>query len=192
MANTVAPSGFRAVQDRTGGAFTGKTQGVIILGTDANVIGTGDLVKFTGTSALGRDGTQYSVITKAVTADTRLAGAIVSLDYDPVGYKVHNAATSGVNRIAYIPQDEATIYVAQEDGNMGIVATESNVDFLVGAVDTATGSSTSSIDSSTSNTTSTLPLRVVGMDKAVDNEVGANATWYVTINQNAYDDKAGL
>jgi hypothetical protein len=192
MANTIAPSGFRAVQDRTGGAFTGKTRGVIILGTDANVIGIGDFVKFTGTSAEGRDGTQYSVITKAVAADTRLAGGIVSLDYDPTGYKIHNPATSGVDRIAYIPQDPNTLYVAQEDGNMGVVATESNVDFLVGAVDVFTGSSTSSIDSSTSNTTSTLPLRVVGMEKSIGNEVGANATWYVTINQDAYTDKAGL
>ena len=191
MANELKPFGFRPVQDRTGGVWAGKTRAVVVSGSDANNIFIGDMVKFTGTE-IEVDGQYYSVITLAAASDTRLAGAVTSFKYPADGYASYNAANSGSPRIAYIPQDPNTMYVAQENDNMGASGVESNADFVVGTGDTTTGLSGSSINSSTSAVTSTLPLRVVARDLSPDNEAGQYSNWYVTINQNAYNDKAGL
>lgn len=198
MANVAAPYGFRPVQERNGSPWCGKTREVIFLDTDATACFVGDLVKYTGTQVTDPEtGITYSVVTKASAADTRLAGAVVgfqpALGPDWISYKRANEQIR-----ARIPVDRDVIYSVQEDGDASFLtdgAAEANIDFVAGTGNTQTGLSTSALDSSTVNTTDTLPLRIISSEgNVVDNEVdGSNyVQWLVTINQDAYSDKTGL
>ena len=199
MANTARPFGLRPVQSRSGAPWSGKTQAVIIKAADTASYGAGTVVKYTGDQAVGTDGRYYPVVTVAAAADTKLAGAVVgvhTIDLVETQYLTYRpAAAQSGDMMAFIPADRDVIYEAQEDSVGGAIASTAagqNIDFVVGAVDTATGMATTVLDSSTAATTAALPLRLISYGGAIDNEAGAYATWLVTINQDAYINTTGV
>ena len=186
MANK--PYGFRPVQNRDGSSWTGKTQLVKFAASDANATFVGDLVKFTGN---GADGGTVPEVTRADPADARLAGAVVRFDFDADGYKSYRGANE-----AYVPQDRNVIYSVQEDSvttDLTANDVEANIDFVQGAGgSTITGQSSYQLDSDSAGVAATLPLRIVRLENNIDNVVGPNAQWLVTLNLDAYSDTAGL
>lgn len=186
------PYGFRPVTKR-GESWAGTERAVVFSAGDATAAFIGSMVKFTGTSEV-IDGKAYSVVTVASPADTRLAGAVTRFQYDPDGYKKYRTAST--QRIAYIPQDRDVLYSVQEDADttpLTLGAAEANIDFTAESGDTVTGMSTMELDSTTVNTTSALPLRIVELEAIEGNVIGSNnPQWVVQINQDAYSDKAGL
>lgn len=187
------PYGFRPVTKR-GEPWCGTERAVIFADTDANAVFIGTMVKFTGESIV-KDEKSYAVVTLAAPADTRLAGAITRFEEDPVGYLPYKPAST--ERIGYLPQDRDVLYSVQEDQDTTPLtsgAVEANIDFTAEAGTTFNGQSTMELDSDTVNTTSTLPLRIVEVEGAVGNTVGAGnfTQWVVALNQDAYSDKAGL
>lgn len=199
MANTTQPSGFTPVKYRSGAAYSGETMKVIVLASDTNAFYKGDMLKFTGESGVGDDGVTYSVVTKAAAADTRLAGAVTGIS--PIDGSVTDfrrfipSGTKPNNITLMVPQDRDVLYEVQENnvgGSLTGGAVESNIDFVVGTPTDATGQSGSMIASNTVNIDSGLPFRIVQLKNSLDNEIGADARWYVTINQDAYSDKNGI
>ena len=202
MATEFQPYGFRPVQMRNGSPWCGKTTRVAFASTDATECYTGDFVKYTGTSIADPNNPDIylPVVTRATASDTRLAGAVVNFDFDVGlnGYISYKRANQAIT--ATVPADSEILYSAQEDGDASFLAvddTELNVDFVVGTGESATGMSGASIDSSSKATTSTLPLRLVGVEKIPGGQnlvdgTSLYAQWLVTINQDAYTDKAGV
>lgn len=199
MTNELRPYGAVPVQMRNGSPWTGKTTPVILIASDAVASFNGDFVKYTGTAALDPDsGIQLPVVTVASASDTRLAGAIVRHKYDPSGFLNHREAST--LRVAYIPADRDVLYSMQEDavaGNLAATDTEANADFVAGAGgSTVTSRSSMALDSSSADTTVTLPLRLVRLEGITGNAYGAatddGGQWLVTINTDAYNSTTGL
>lgn len=201
MANELRPFGFRPVQTRDGSPWCGKTRKVIVLASDTSGYFVGDLLKFTGEQAVSPiDGKYYQVVTRAQPADTKIAGAVVSVsttDSVQTQYLGHRpASVQDINITLEIPQDRNVIYVAQEDSDGGALpagASGLNIDFLQGAGgDASTNQSSFVLNSDTAAITATLPLRLIAYDDSLATEAGEFALWYVTINQDAYSDKEGV
>lgn len=196
MSNVSRPFGFRALNDRGTSAYCGALRGVIFDSADATAAFIGDMVKFTGEAVKGRDGKTYSVVTVASPADVRLAGAVQRYDFDDGSDGYIGFRKANTQKIAYIPQDRETIYLVQEDSDSGALTTgsfEANIDFVLGAGgDPLTFQSSMRLDSSTENTTDTLPLRIIELDDSQDNEIGDFALWKVQLNQDAYNNMTGL
>ena len=184
MANANEPGGFRPVQTRNGAPWAGKTIRVAFAAGDAVPAFVGQMVKYTGASA---DGGKTPVVEVADPADTRLAGAIVRFEFDPDNLTLLHRPTLTF-RYAWLPADRDVLYWIQEDSDAGALtsgAVEANIDFIGISGSTITGASSTQLDSSTVLTTAALPLRIVRLDGADDNEIGVNAKWLVTINQDA-------
>lgn len=198
MTNESAPYGFKPVQMRNGSPWTGKTQKVLFLASYAVATFNGDMVKFTGTAAADPidPDSEYPVVEIADPADTRLAGAIVRHEPDRGDSGFINHRLASTLRAAYIPMDRDVIYSVMEDsdgGNLAATDAEANIDFVAGAGgSTVSGTSGQMLDSSTANTTSSLPLRLLGIENKVGNTYGAFGQYLVTINQDAYNSTTGL
>lgn len=196
MTNVLAPYGFRPVQERNGSPWSGKTERVIFADTDAVACFQYDLVVFTGDQILDpNSGAWLSVVRRATAAETRIAGSIVSFDYDvgENGYISYKRANQQIT--ARIPADRTVLYSVQENATtLTSAEVEQNIDFVPGAGNTAIGTSTSAIDAATVGVTDTLPLRLVRAESTIDNPVDGVSypQWLVTINQDAYSDKAGV
>jgi len=202
MANEARAFGFRPVQTRDGSPWCGKTMTVLIKAADTAAFFNGDMVVHTGEQVKHHiDSKFYEVVTalSGTVVAGELAGAITGIlaHQDPnllyTGYRPAGAQSTDI--LVEIPVDRNVIYVAQEDSVGGALAQDSNggnVGFVVGTGDPATRMSGSLIDSSSINTTDTLPLRLMSYDGTIDNESGEFALWYCTINTDPYSNKTGV
>lgn len=190
MANTDASQGFRPVDNMFGGGYTGRLKKVAFAAGDSTAAFKGSLVKYTGAS-LDSDG-KVPVVTLASPSDTKLAGAVVSLEPQRAGNwnTYHRAASTEV--IAYIPADPKTLYQCQEDSVGGNISPSTgigqNVNFTAESGSTVTGMSTMELDSSTAADTAALPIRLESVVERSDidgTSSDSNATWIVSINQTA-------
>jgi hypothetical protein len=186
MANTDAPFGLVAIGTLSGADYRGMLREVEFVTGDSVACFVGDPIKLTGTT--GTDG-KTPVVAQA-TAGAGAVGVLVSLSPDFENEAFINA---GNNRLAstarkgYALYGPDILYTCQEDSVGGaLVAGDAglNANFIVGTGDAVTGASSVEIDSSTINTTATLNLRLHYVDRASDNELGANAKWIVSINAN--------
>ena len=105
--------------------------------------------------------------------------------------EIYYPASSTDSWFATVADHPMQEFVAQEDStgsNLALTDEGSNVELHIGTGVTATGRSAAEIDSSSTSTTSaSSQLRIKKLDTAVDNGVGTNGNWIVTINnhQNA-------
>lgn len=204
MANLDQPFGFRPVQTRDGSPWCGKTRAVIIAAADTDAFFIGDMVKFTGDAIKHEiDGKFYERVELAIggpgAAAENLAGAVTGIlaHQDPnllfTGYRP--AGAQATNIIVEIPQDRNVVYVVQEDsvgGALTLGAAGANINFNPNTGNPATRTSGAEIDSSTVAATSTHQFRLLSPDGSIDNEIGVNALWYVTVNTDPYSDRSGI
>lgn len=173
MANEDRPNGFRPVAYLGGAPWNGKARKYVIPSGDSTAVFLGDLVKLSGTDA--EDG--FVAVTRA-TAAGAVIGAVVAVD--PVrtdrttlqGGGTFDLNLSQMYRPAstkmyvWVADEPDLVFEAQEDGiGGGLTAAQMglNIDFVAGAGSTTTGTSGMVVDSSTANTTATLPLKLLGL-----------------------------
>ena len=96
-----------------------------------------------------------------------------------IGCALNEAAIGDVVYVADHPDQE---FVGQADGADIATGVDMGLNFDLLATDGANGQSAHEIDSSTGATTATLPLKVLRLQPAVDNALGANAKCVVKIN----------
>ncbi len=201
MANDLRPYGARAVQMRNGSPWTGKTIPVIFVSGDSVAAFVGDFIKYTGTAFLDPiTGIEMPVVAVADPADTRLAGAVQRFEPDRGTDGFINHRKASTVKVGYVPADRDVLYSMQEDAvgsNLAATDTEANADFADDTAGSAvTGISGMTLDSSSANTTSSLPLRLVRLEGGLQNAYGASTTdggqWLVTINTDAYNNATGL
>lgn len=96
-----------------------------------------------------------------------------------IGVALNAAAIGEVVYVADHPDQE---FVGQADGADIATGVDFGLNFDLLATDGANGQSAHEIDSSTGATTATLPLKVLRLAPAVDNELGEFAKCVVKIN----------
>lgn len=96
---------------------------------------------------------------------------------------------TGTTVTALIADDPNLVFSVQETNGSSAAGTplaladrNLNINFAVGSGNTATGKSTTSINNTTEQTTSTLNLKILGLDNYPGNVVGSFANWEVTWN----------
>jgi hypothetical protein len=120
--------------------------------------------------------------TTASATDTAFAGVVVGFIQDqalPVKYAVATATTNQ-QRIALVETSPDVIYEIQEDGvgaNLAATDIGFNTSLITTAGSTVTGLSGMALDSNgTTATTSTLPLKILGLVRRPDNAFGLSTT----------------
>jgi hypothetical protein len=170
MANTNAPFGFRQFSG-TGSAPTYEQIAVRIVYNATNIF-FGDPV--------APDANGYVV--QASSNSVQVAGIFVGCQYLSVAQKrtvwsnywPGSDVASGNTVIGYIVNDPNAKWVAQSDAT-GVATTDinANIGFAIGTGNTASGISGAYLDTSTINTTNTLPFRIISL---IDFPPGAPGT----------------
>jgi hypothetical protein len=178
MANTNAPFGFRQFSG-TGSAPTYEQIAVRIVYNATNIF-FGDPV--------APDANGYVV--QASSNSVQVAGIFVGCQYLSVSQKrtvwsnywPGSDVASGNTVTGYIVNDPNAKWVAQSDAT-GVATTDinANIGFAIGTGNTASGISGAYLDTSTINTTNTLPFRVISLIDFPPGSQGTNS------NGQAYD-----
>ena len=178
--NVSAPFGFRQYSG-TGSAPTYEQVPVRIVYNATNIF-YGDPVT--------PDTNGYVVQASSNSAAQGLAGIFVGCQYLSVAQKrtvwsnfwPGSDVASGNTVTGYIVNDPNAKWIAQTDAT-GIATTDinANIGFAIGTGSTLSGISGAYLDTSTINTTNTLPFRLVGL---IDFPPGAQGTFS---NSQAYD-----
>jgi hypothetical protein len=174
MANTNAPFGFRQYSG-TGSAPTYEQVVMYIASANTTDIFFGDPVVPLNTG----------YITQATSNSVQIAGIFVGCKYLSTSQKrtvwsnywPGSDASSDVE--AYVVNDPNAKFVAQSDATgIAFADINANIGFAIGTGNTATGISGASLDTSTLNTTNTLPFRVVGLVTQPPGSFGTEAGAY--------------
>lgn len=198
MASVLA--GFRPVKHLTGAPYSGQVNRYMISASDSAATNVGDLVVLSDNDALvDPAGGVYPAVERAGSGTSAaIVGAIVGFEVDYSNLNTGNYRAASTRRVALVADAPDLIFAAPQDGTGGVVAAASvglNVAVNLGTASTsAPWASGMSVDSSTVATTSTLPLQIVGVTAAPDNDVTSTARpaeLLVRINTHAFQ-AAGL
>ena len=197
MTNGVnAPNGL--VPANSMGAFSdsGKTNEYPITATYASSMFTGDLVTLSTAGTVIRATATQSALgvfqgCKYVPSSNN--NGTVAFAYWPGNPGVQ----TGTTPVAIVLDDPNAVFSIQETGSTastaGTALTQAavgnNANILYTAGSTITGISAVSLDNSTTATTLTQNLKIIGLDPTIGNAVGNYANWLVQINNHIY--KAG-
>ncbi len=193
MANTDAAFGLVPFGTTDGSDYHGKIREVEFVTGDSVACFLGDAVKLTGTT--GTDG--FTPVVAQAAAGNSIVGVIVGFSPDFENESFINAGSNrlaSTSRKAQVCFGSDVLYVAQEDSDSGaLVAADAgkNIDIVVAAGSTVTGVSGMELDSSSALQASGQ-FRLHHVQNKLDNELGANAQWVVSINENQDDHGAGV
>ena len=173
MASTASPYGLRAVNELGGLPYAGSTRSFLIdpAGYGTNIYnGSLVYVKTSGyieiVTATGADATTNGF--PVGTANTGAVGVFVGCSYvNAQGQTIFSQyyPASALNAVAFVIDDDRTVFQVQSAGSVTIAALGANVFFSTGAVatgSTTTGNSTASVVAGASAVTTTAAFRVVG------------------------------
>lgn len=179
MANVSAPKGFVPVRHLNGSPWNGATVAMLCDSGDGTAVYIGDVVKFAGSSGAagqivaGYDCEGMPTISRDTSATTgqAVAGVVVGFSPDPTNLMLKHRAAS-TNRVAHVVVDPTVVFEIQEDAVTTPVAAASvglNAAYVATAGSATTGVSGMVLDSDSVNTTSTLPLKILGLSKKIGN-----------------------
>lgn len=193
--------GFRPVKHMNGSKYNGQVNRYMISASDAQATNVGDFVQLSDNDALTDSvgfGVYPAVERIGSGSAVPIVGVIVGFEVDYTNLNAGNYRAASTRRIALVADSPDLIFAAPQDGTGGVVAAASvglNVGINLGtAATTAPYNSDMSVDSSTVATTATLPLQVMGVTAAPDNDVTSTsrpAEILVRINTHAFN-AAGL
>lgn len=174
-------TGFRPVKHLSGAPYNGQLNRYMISASEAGAVNVGDLVTLSDSAALvdGDQGVYPAVERAASGTAAAIVGAVVGFEPDYSNLNTGNFRAASTRRIALVADSPDLIFAAPQDGVGGVVAAASvglNVAVNLGtAVTVAPWNSGMSVDSSTVAATATLPLKIVGVTAAPDQDVTSTA-----------------
>lgn len=187
MANTDAPRGLRPVRHSNGSPYNGAVNRYYVPSSDGTAIFIGDAVKSAGSA----DANGVASVAQAAAGDA-IRGVVVGVEPVTDESLIYRAAST--ERYLLVADAPDLIFEIQEDsvgGALAVTAIGNNADLVVAAGSTFTGLSGMELDSSTA-TTSTAQLRILGLVQRPDNEVGSNAKLEVMINEHELKSTTGV
>ena len=179
MANINAPKGFVPIRHLNGSPWNGQVTPAFLPTSDGTAVFVGDVVKYAGSSGTvgvtvnGKDmeGVPTVNVITASTTGQDIFGVVVGFLPDPDALSTKYRPASKA-RVALVVTDPTVIYEVQEDADTTPIAAASiglNTAIITTAGSTTTGVSQMQLDSSAVATTSTLPVKVLGLVKRPDN-----------------------
>lgn len=187
---TNAPNGLRPVKKLDGSAWTGQTTSYPVASGYGTSLFKGDPVTLLadGTLGIGVAGSAIIGVFFGIQY-TDAAGNIVNSPY----WAASSTTRGSVNATAFVVDDPNVVFTIQESDGAGAAGTPLtaadvglNANFAVGTGSTATGNSGASLNNTTEAVTSTLNLKILGLDLYPGNAIGAFANWLVVINNHRY------
>lgn len=184
MPNGNAPTGLSPRRYRNGSPWMGAARHYFVPATDATPLFVGDPVVLVA----GSDANGFASVTRATAgASNRITGVVVgfrpSATIIASGYRVGSTA-----EYVIVADDPELLFEVQESATtdgaaLTAAAMGKNVNLIInnGAVGIKTSGAV--IDSTSSGTAATGQLRIVEMQRRVDNVLGAYCKWMVSINQ---------
>jgi len=170
MAASAAPYGAKPMGTLSAsGSFTGKVQHIKIASGYDTLISWGDFVKLVAAGTIEKD---------AGTTTATPVGVFMGCSYtdpttsQPTYAQMWTADVAASDAMAYVLTDPNVLFQMQGDGAITQAMLGSNFAIVVTAGSTTIGRSKSAVDQSTSNTTNTLPLRIVDYVDGPDSAVG--------------------
>lgn len=193
--------GFRPVKHMNGSPYNGQLNRYMISASDSQATNVGDFVQLSDNDALV-DTVGFGVYpaVERIGSGTAvpIVGVIVGFEPDYTNLNTGNYRAASTRRVALVADSPDLIFAGFQDGTGGVVAAADvgkNYAINLGtAATTAPWASDMSLDSSTVNTTSTLPLQLMGLTASPDNDATdttRDAEVLVRINTHAFN-AAGL
>lgn len=183
--NTNAPQGLKPSRYMDGSPYTGKANQYRIASGYATAIGQWDPVTMLsdGTIGIGVAGAACLGVLEYVQY-FNTAGEFKT----EKNWVASTSAKSGTTVYAYVHDDPTILFDVQEtDGSSGagtplaLADCGLNINFVIGAPNSQ-GVSTTSLNNTTEQTTSTLNLKLIALSNYPGNAVGNYANWFVTFN----------
>lgn len=193
MANTSKINGFRPVKHVTGAPYNGQANIYGVASGDSTALFVGDVVKlaadgnaagiqYVTAHAAGVAGTGQPALgvvvgvinTKLDPVDGRMSAGSISLDtpvYRPGSVEQYVLVADSPDLIYEV---EAT--AAGSAYSFAVADVGQNANIFAGSGSTSTGNSAHSLNMSDKGTAATLPFKIVGVSKKIDNEVTGNYT----------------
>ena len=195
MASVLA--GFRPVKHLNGSAYNGQVNRYMISASDTAATNVGDFVQLSDNAALVDTPAGFGVYpaVERIGSGTAvpIVGVIVGFEPDYSNLNTGNYRAASTRRVALVADATDLVFAGPQDGVGGVVAAASvglNVAINLGtAATTAPYASGMSVDSSTVATTATLPLQIVGVTAAPDNDETSTsrpAEMLVRVNTSAF------
>lgn len=172
MSSTASPYGFRPVNLLGGIDFSGSTRLMKMTNSYGTAIGYGDAVKVVAAGTVEKD--------TGTTAMTPV-GVFLGCTYTDPNTKQLTfkqnwvASTSSTDNYAYVLDNPTAVFAIQADGSVAQTAMGDNAAVVQNAV-TSSGNSAVALSASSVNTTSTLPLRIIGFVNGPFSAVGDSYT----------------
>ncbi len=180
MANADIPRGLVPVYNADGGPYTGQSMLCAIPASDGTATFLYDPVKLSGTADAT---TGVPTVIQAAATDA-IFGVIVGFQPNPDNLAL-NYRTASTLRYVYVCTDPGVMYEIQEDSvgnNLAVTEVGLATDIAVSAGNTLSGLSGVELDSS-DTATAAGQLRILGLVRRPDNEIGTNAKWLVRISE---------
>jgi len=196
MANVNAPFGLKPVRMLSGAAWNQQATLYYIPSSDTNAYYLGDVVQtvaggdtLTGAPQVQLAGTRGSAFTAGLTRGVVVGiGTSVSTPGGnfPGAFDPNNLAatfipaTKAVNYFVWVVDDPNVVYeIACDSGNFAASSYNKNAAFTVGNAPTAPANQSQTVlQTSSLNTTVTLPLRVIGAPNRQDNDLVSSTNPY--------------
>lgn len=186
MANVSRINGFRPRRHINGSPWNGQTKMFYIPASDGTAVFRGDVVVGVGTAGTagkvvaGQNVEGVAICTVATTGTTgqNIVGVVTDFLVDPTNLSLKYRVAS-TDRIALVCVDPTVVYECQEDGVSANLAEANILDlvaFTTTAGSTVTGNSAMALDSDNAGTTVTLPFKILGLVKRIDNAFGLAST----------------
>ena len=204
MANTSKINGFRPVKHVTGAPYNGQANIYGVASGDSTALFVGDVVKLAADGNAA--GIQYVTAHAAGVAGTGqpalgVVVGVINTKLDPVEGRM-SAGTISLDTPVYRPGSvEQYVLVADSPDlifeveataagsaySFAVADVGQNANIFAGSGSTSTGNSAHSLNMSDKGTAATLPFKIVGVSKKIDNEVTGNYTKVlVQINNHQY------
>ena len=199
MASVLA--GFRPVKHMNGSAYNGQVNRYMLSASDSQVTNVGDLVQLSDNAALvDSTGNGVYPAVERIGSGTAvpIVGAIVGFEVDYSNLNAANYRAASTRRVVLVADSPDLLFACPQDADSGVVAAASvglNAGIALGTASSSGAyASGMSVDSSSVDTTATLPVQVMGVTASPDQDVTSTARpaeLLVRINTHAFN-AAGL
>lgn len=203
MANTSRINGFRPVKHTSGAPYNGQANIYEVAAGETIPVFVGDLVVLSNSAATEGYPAVEAPIAAAATSGAYVGAVvgIINAKLDPVNGKMSTGSitldtpvyrAASTKQFVLVADSPDLIFEAQADAAVALASVGLNAGVVEGTGSASLGSTTSGasgmqVDGSSVDTTSTLPLQVVGFSKQIDNEANADYNRVlVRINTHAY------
>lgn len=177
MSNTSSPIGLKPLRYLSGAPYNGAANLYDVPAADGTALFLGDPVKLYGAA----DSTgKYNGVIKA-TSGNIVTGVVVGFLVDPTDLTITYRKAS-TNRKVFVADNLAQLlFLIQADASVAAADVGLNCGWNDTAGSSTTGQSGVSLDTSTKQTTNTLPLKIVSLVNSEDNTVSDSYPYVVVM-----------